>query len=54
MRFILIVACAAALAISAWSNIPTADAKQHADTTISPLVMMVTTTSLTTEQFDTF
>jgi hypothetical protein len=54
MRFMLLFACAAALAISAWSNIPTADAKQHADTTISPLAMMATTTSLTTEQFDAF
>ena len=54
MRFMLLVACAAALAISAWSNIPTADAKQHRDTTISPLALMVTTTSLTGEQFDAF
>jgi hypothetical protein len=54
MRFMLLVACAAALAISAWSNIPTADAKQHADTLISPLAMMVTTTNLSTERFDAF
>jgi len=54
MRFMLIAACAAALAISAWSNIPTADAKQHGDATISPLAMMVTTTGLTTQQFDAF
>ena len=54
MRFMLIVACAAALAISAWSNTPTANAKQHGDTTISPLAMMATTTGLTTEQFDAF
>lgn len=54
MRVMLIVACAAALAISAWSNIPTADAKQHADTTVSPLTLMVTTTSLPAQQFDAY
>ncbi|HYA30973.1 MAG TPA: hypothetical protein VEI95_19300 [Acidobacteriota bacterium] len=54
MRFMLLLACAAALAISAWSNIPTADAKQHGDTTINPLAMMGTTSGLSTEQFDAF
>jgi hypothetical protein len=54
MRVMLIVACAAALAISAWANIPTADAKQHADTMVSPLALMTTTTSLPTQQFDAY
>ena len=54
MRVMLIVACSAALAISAWSNIPTADAKQHADTMVSPLALMTTTTSLPAQQFDAY
>jgi len=54
MRTMLLFACAAALAISAWSNIPTADAKQRVDTTISPLALMVTTTNLSAQQFDAY
>jgi len=55
MRIVLIIACAAAFAFSAWSNIPTtADAKQHTDFSVNPLAMTVTTTNLPTQQFDAF
>ena len=55
MRIALVIACAAAFAISTWSNIPTtADAKQRANSTINPLAMITTTTNLPTQQFDAF
>jgi len=54
MRIALVIACAAALAFSAWSNIPTmADAKQRTTTSVNPLAM-TTTTTLPTQQFDAF
>lgn len=58
MRIVLVVACAAAFIFSAWSNMPSsADAKQSADTSINPMSMMSTTstvTSMPAEQFDAF
>jgi hypothetical protein len=54
MRIALIIACAAALAFSAWSNIlATADAKQRV-VSINPLALTTTTTNLPTHQFDAF
>jgi len=55
MRIVLVIACAAALIFSAWSNMPSsADAKQSADTSINPMSMTSTMTSMPVEQFDAF
>ena len=52
MRTVLILACAAAFLFSAWSNMPTT--ANQAGSTISPLGMMTTATSLPAEQFDAY
>ena len=55
MRIALVIACAAALAFSAWANIPTtADAKQRAGSKMDPLAMTARTTNLPTQQSDAF
>jgi hypothetical protein len=55
MRIVLVIACAAAFAFSAWSNISTtADAKQRTNSSINPLAMTVTTTDLPMQQFDAY
>lgn len=55
MRTVLVIACAAAFAFAAWSNIPSAaDAKQHTQSTIDTLIMMTTTTNLPAEQFPAY
>lgn len=54
MRVALVIACAAALAFSAWANIATtADARQHVGS-IDSLALTTTTSNLPTQQFDAF
>jgi hypothetical protein len=52
MRSFLILACAAAFLFSAWSNMPTT--ANQAGTTMSPLGMMTTASSLPNEKLDAY
>jgi hypothetical protein len=54
MRIVLIIACAAAFVFSAWSNMPSADAKQAGDFSVNPVSMMSNVTNLPIEQFDAY
>jgi hypothetical protein len=55
MRTVLILACAAVLIFSAWSNMPTtADAKQTGNSTVGPVTTISNVPSLPNQDFDAF